>query len=407
MKVLKGHRFRFDLNEAQESLSSRTAGICRCLWNLALEQRSMAWTHGRHSVGYYAQAGELTDLKAAYPWVAEAPSHCLQQTLMDLDRAFQNFFAGRASYPTFRKKFQRDSFRFPDPKAFVVDEIGQRVKLPKLGWVSYRNGKGRHSLKLAGKTKSITVSREGKHWFASVLCEIEMADPKPIQAPAVGVDLGVAQAITTSTGEVLAVLGMTKAEERRKARLQRSMARKQNGSKNRSKARKRLAEFQTRISRRRRDAIHKATTYLSKNHGRVVVEDLRVKNMTASAKGTLEAPGKNVKAKAGLNRVILDKGFGEIRRQLEYKCRWYGSELVAVNPAYTSQRCHECGHTEAGNRPSQAVFRCLKCGHEANADVNAAKNILKAGLGLPAAGLAAEACGGKALAARRSRKPAA
>ena len=367
----------------------------------------MAWTHGRHSVGYYAQAGELTDLKAAYPWVAEAPSHCLQQTLMDLDRAFQNFFAGRASYPTFRKKFQRDSFRFPDPKAFVVDEIGQRVKLPKLGWVSYRNGKGRHSLKLAGKTKSITVSREGKHWFASVLCEIEMADPKPIQAPAVGVDLGVAQAITTSTGEVLAVLGMTKAEERRKARLQRSMARKQNGSKNRSKARKRLAEFQTRISRRRRDAIHKATTYLSKNHGRVVVEDLRVKNMTASAKGTLEAPGKNVKAKAGLNRVILDKGFGEIRRQLEYKCRWYGSELVAVNPAYTSQRCHECGHTEAGNRPSQAVFRCLKCGHEANADVNAAKNILKAGLGLPAAGLAAEACGGKALAARRSRKPAA
>ena len=407
MKVLKGHRFRFDLNEAQESLSSRTAGVCRCLWNLALEQRSMAWTHGRHSVGYNAQASELADLKAAYPWVAEAPHHCLQQTLKDLDRAFQNFFTGRASYPTFRKKFQRDSFRFPDPKQFVVDEEAQRVNLPKLGWVSYRNGKRRHALKLAGKTKSITVSREGKHWFASVLCEIEMADPRPIQAPTVGVDLGVAQAITTSTGEVLAVLGMTKAEEQRKARLQRSMARKQKGSKNRSKARKRLAEFQTRISRRRRDAIHKATTYLSKNHGQVVVEDLRVKNMTASAKGTLGAPGRNVKAKAGLNRVILDKGFGEIRRQLEYKCRWYGSELVAVNPAYTSQRCHQCGHTEAGNRPSQAVFRCLKCGHEANADVNAAKNILKAGIGLPAAGLAAEACGGKALAARRSRKPAA
>jgi putative transposase len=367
----------------------------------------MAWTHGRHSVGYNAQASELADLKAVYPWVAEAPHHCLQQTLKDLDRAFQNFFAGRASYPTFRKKFQRDSFRFPDPKQFVVDEEAQRVKLPKLGWVPYRNGKERHALKLAGKLKSITVSREGKHWFASVLCEIELADPKPVQAPAVGVDLGVAQAITTSTGEVLAVLGMTKVEERRKARLQRSMARKQKGSKNRSKARKRLAEFQTRISRRRRDAIHKATTYLSKNHGRVVVEDLRVKNMTASAKGTMEAPGKNVHAKAGLNRVILDKGFGEIRRQLEYKCRWYGSELVAVNPAYTSQRCHECGHTEAGNRPSQAVFLCMKCGHATNADHNAAKNILKAGRGLPAAGLAAEACGGKALAARRSRKPAA
>ena len=407
VEIMKGHRFRLDLDEAQEALCSHTAGICRFLWNLALEQRSLAWTHGRHSVGYNTQAAELAGLKAAFPWIGEAPHHCLQQTLRDLDRAFQSFFAKRASYPTFRKKFQRDSFRFPDPKQFVVDEAGQRMKLPKLGRVSYRNGKGRHALHLAGKAKSITVSREGKHWFVSVLCEVEVADPKPIQAPAVGVDLGVAQAIMTSSGEVLAVLGMTKAEERRKARLQRSLSRKRKGSKNRSKARIRLAEFQTRISRRRRDSIHKATTYLSKNHGRVVVEDLRVKNMTASAKGTPEAPGRNVKAKAGLNRVILDKGFGEIRRQLEYKCRWYGSELVAVNPAYTSQRCSVCGHTEAGNRRTQAEFCCLECGHAENADRNAAKNILEAGTGLPAAGLAAEACGGKASAARRSRKPAA
>lgn len=407
MQVLKGHRFRIDLDEAQESLSSRTAGICRCLWNLALEQRSMAWTNGRHSVGYYAQASELKDLKAAYSWVAEAPHHCLQQTLKDLDRAFQNFFAGRASYPNYRKKFQRDSFRFPDPKQFVVDQGGQRLKLPKLGWVSYRNGKGRHALKLAGKTKSITVSREGKHWFASVLCEIEMDEPKPIQAPAVGVDLGVARAMTTSTGEVLAVLGMTKSEEQRKARLQRSLTRKQKGSKNRAKARKRLAEFQASIARRRRDAIHKATTYLSKNHGRVVVEDLRVKNMTASAEGTLEAPGRNVKAKAGLNRAVLNVAFGEIRRQLEYKCRWYGSKLVAVNPAYTSQRCYECGHTDASNRRSQAVFLCLSCGHEANADVNASKNILEAGLRLSTVGPTVAACGAMALAGRRSRKSAA
>ena len=407
MEILKGHRFRIDLNAAQESLSSRTAGTCRCLWNLALEQRSMAWTNGRHSVGYNAQARELKDLKAAYPWVAEAPHHCLQQTLRDLDRAFQNFFAGRASYPNFRKKYQRDSFRFPDPKQFVVDEAVQRMRLPKLGWVSYRNGKGRHALKLAGKTKSITVSREGKHWFVSVLCKSEVEEPKPIQAPAVGVDLGVAQAITTSSGEVLTALGMTKAEEQSKARLQRSLARKRKGSKNRSKARARLAEFQACIAHRRRDAIHKATTYLSKNHGLVVVEDLRVKNMTASAKGTLEAPGRNVKAKAGLNRAVLNVAFGEIRRQLEYKCRWYGSQLVAVNPAYTSQRCHYCGHTDTENRRSQAVFLCLSCGHEANADVNAAKNILEAGLRLSAVGPTVAACGAMASAGLRSRKSAA
>jgi putative transposase len=393
MRILKGHRFRLDLDEAQEGLCARTAGIGRFLWNLALEQRSLAWTHGRHSVGYHAQANELSELKAAFPWIAEAPHHCLQQTLRDLQQAFQNFFEGRASYPAFRKKFQRDSFRFPDPKQFAVDEEGQRMKLPKLGWVPYRNGKGRHALNLAGHLKSITVSREGTHWFASVLCEIEMTDPKPVQGCAIGVDLGVAHAITTSAGEVLTVLGMTKAEERRKARLQRSMARKKKGSQNRSKARKRLAEVQVRISRRRRDATHKATTYLSKNHGLVVVEDLRVKNMTASVKGTLETPGKHVAQKAGLNRVILDKGFGEIRRQLGYKCCWYGSKLVAVNPAYTSQRCFVCGHTEAGNRPSQAMFRCLTCDHTENADVNASNNILAAGLAVTAVGPTVAACG--------------
>ena len=404
MFILKGHRFRLDLDAFQESLCSRTAGLCRFLWNLALEQRSMAWAQGRHSVSYQAQAGELGDLKTECPWLAQAPYHCLQQTLRDLDQAFQNFFAGRAGYPKFRKKFRRDSFRFPDPKQFLVDQEQRRIRLPKLGSVSYRNGKGRHALRLPAKLKSITVSREGKHWFASVLAEVEQEDPKAVQGLSIGVDLGVTQAITTSTGEVLAVLGMTRAEERKKARLQRSLARKQKGSRNRFKARQRLAEFQVRIARRRRDAIHQATTFLSKNHGRVVVEDLRVKHMTASAKGTPEAPGRNVRAKAGLNRALLNMAFGEIRRQLDYKCRWYGSEFLTVNPAFTSQRCSECGHTEAGNRPCQAVFRCLKCGHHENADHNAAKNIMAAGIGLPAAGRAGEACGGEASATRRSRK---
>ena len=211
VKVLKGHRFRLDLDPAQESLCSRTAGICRCLWNLALEQRSMAWSGGRRSVGYNAQAAELAELKRAFAWVAEAPHHCLQQTLRDLDRAFRNFFSGKSAYPRFRKKYRRDSFRFPDPKQFAVDESGRRMRLPKLGWITYRNGRGRHALRLEGKPKSITVSREGKHWFASVLCEIEMEEPKPIDGPDVGIDVGVAQSVTTSSGEVLTILAMTKA----------------------------------------------------------------------------------------------------------------------------------------------------------------------------------------------------
>ena len=408
MKVQKGHRFRLDLDEAQAEFCSRTAGICRFLWNLALEQRSMAYRQeGRHSVGYNAQAGELSDLKAFAPWIAEAPSHCLQQTLRDLDTAFQNFFAKRAAYPNFRKKFQRDSFRFPDAKQFLVDEVGLRVKLPKLGQVAYRNGKGRHALMLDGKAKSITVSREGRHWFMSVLCESEVPEPLVNPGTPVGLDLGVAHAITTSTGEHLPVLGRTRAEDRRLARLQRNLGRKKKGSRNRAKARTDLAEFQARIARRRRDSIHKATTKLAKNHGLVVIEDLQVKGMTASAAGTLEAPGRNVRAKSGLNRVILDKAWAEIRRQLGYKCLWSGSRLVVVNPAYTSQRCSRCGHREAGNRPSQEKFACLACGHAENADINAAKNILAAGLAATTDGLVVAACGAMASAGRRNRNSAA
>lgn len=408
MQILKGHRFRLDLAEAQTDLCSRTSGICRFLRNLALEQRSLAWKLRKVSVRYNAQAGELADLKALAPWIAEAPHHCLQQTLRDLEQAFQKFFTGRASYPAYRKKFARDSFRFPDPKQFAVDELGQRIKLPKLGWMSYRNGKGRHALRLSGTPKSITVSREGKHWFSSILCEQEVAEPDPIQAEPVGVDLGVARAITLSTGEVLPVLGRTEAEDRRLARLQRSLQRKKKVSRNRSRARTQVAEFQARIARRRRDAIHKATTFLAKNHGMVVIEDLRVKVMTASAKGTVDAPGRNVKAKAGLNRAILDKGWGEVRRQLDYKTRWYGSSLLAVNPAYTSQECSECHHTEAGNRRSQAEFVCLACGFTINAGHNGALNILSAGLAVRAEEVSsATACGGKPSGVRRSRKVAA
>ena len=238
-----------------------------------------------------------------------------------------------------------------------------------------------------------------------------MAEPVPVLGPAVGVDLGVAQTITLSSGqEPIQIPGMTKAESRRLTRIQRAFARKRRGSANRAKARTRLAEFQARIARRRRDAVHKATTMLAKSHSLVVIEDLRIKSMTKAPEPKPD-PDKEgsflpngAAAKAGLNKAILDKGWGEIRSQLEYKCRWYGSKVVAVPPAYTSQECSECHHTEAGNRTSQAEFRCLKCGHEENADLNAAKNILSKGT---TDGPSVSACGARALAGRRSRKVAA
>ena len=384
MEILKAFRFRLEPNEAQERFCRQTAGACRFIKNLCLEQRSMAWSFGRHSVGFAAQCASMADLKEMLPWLAEAPSQVLQQALKDLDRAFQNFFKHVADYPTFHKKGSHDGFRVQ--QGFEVDETQHQVKLPKIGWVRYRQGRGKSARKLKGEVRSITVSRDGDDWFVSILCKQEVATPPAVHGFAVGADLGVAKAIALSTGEFLEVLGMTKAEQKKLAKLQQAMSKKKRFSKNWQKLKRRIARLHSTVARRRRDSINKATTYLAKNHRLIVIEDLRVKNMTRSPKPKADPDQEGsflpngAAAKAGLNRAVLDKGFGEIRRQLDYKHVWYGSQLLAENPAYTSQKCSRCGHTEAGNRKSQTDFCCLKCGHTENADTNASKNTLSAGI---------------------------
>ena len=387
MEILKAYRFRLEPDEVQERFCHQTSGSCRFLKNLCLEQRTKAYAQeGRHKVHYGAQAKELPELRAMLPWLKEAPAQVLQQAMMDLEQAFKRFFDKVAAHPTYQKKGQRDSFRFPQD--FEVDEANHRIKLPKMGWIRYRPGRGKAARRLKGQVRSITVSRDGNHWFASILCKCEVAEPPAVHGFAVGADLGVAKAIALSTGEVLEVLGMTKAEQKKLAKLQRSMAMKKRFSKNWQKLKRRIARLHSTVARRRRDSINKATTYLAKNHRLIVIENLRVKNMTRAPKPKTDPDQQGsflpngAAAKAGLNRVVLDKGFGEIRRQLEYKHVWYGSQLLVENAAYTSQQCSkpDCGHTEAGNRKSQADFCCLKCGHAENADLNAAKNILSAGI---------------------------
>ena len=409
MLILKGHRFRLDLSGDQRILAAKTAGVCRLVYNLGLQQRSTAYRSAeKRKVYYNAQAAELTALKEAYPWVSEVPSQCLQQSLMNLEKAFSNFFKKKADYPTYHSKYRRDSFRFPEPKHIAIDEEHQFIKLPKFGWIPYENGKGKHALKLRGEIRSVTVSRCADHWYVSVLCAHEIPDPVSNEGSKIGIDLGVAKSIMTSECEELTIRGMTKKDWRKKGVLQAQLARKVKGSNNRRKAGAKVAKFEATIACRRRDSIHKATTYLAKNHSLIVIEDLKVKNMTKSAKGTVDNPGKNVRAKSGLNRSILNVGFGEVRQQLEYKCPWYGSELRKVAPHYTSQKCSQCGYTSKENRRSQSVFLCMGCGHYENADSNAANNILTAGLaGVPGTALA---CGGEKKqkhSSRRSRNSAA
>jgi len=203
----------------------------------------------------------------------------------------------------------------------------------------------------------------------------------------VGIDVGIARFATFSDGSFIAPTDSFSRHEQRLARYQRAMSRKVKFSNNWKKAKARVRQIHHRIACIRRDFLHKASTTISQNHALVVVEDLKVRNMSASAAGTVNAPGRNVRAKSGLNKVILDQGWAEFRRQLDYKLQWQGGTLLAVDPRNTSLTCPCCGHVSAENRQTQARFACVECGFEENADLVGAINIL-------AAGHAVLACGG-------------
>jgi len=392
--MLTRHALRLRLypDEAQAVLLERIAGCCRALYNIAREQRRWFARPGR-AIAYRRQAAELGALKAQFPWFEEAPYHCLQQALVDLERAYENFWAGRAGAPKPRKRGQDDSFRFPDPAQialegdFLTPDSRRRrahkraaLKLPKLGRVRCALHR---AVPAAARMCSVTVSRDGGAWYASVLLEREIAVPTlRDSAPVVGIDLGVAQPVVLSTGQRIALPQSTAQDLAHEAQLHRRISTKEKGSMNRRKAVARLAAYKARCARRRRDAMEKVTTAIANSHGVVAMEDLRVRAMTASARGTVDEPGRNVAAKSGLNRSLLDVAPGALRACLGQKLAATGGLLLLVPPAHTSQRCNVCGHIEAANRAQRDRFRCVACGHAQDADVNAAVNIRDRARGL-------------------------
>ena len=256
-------------------------------------------------------------LRAEEDWLKAAPIHTLQQALKDLDRAYRNFFAGRAAYPTPRKRGVNDSFRFPDPTSLRVERTGRssgRIKLPKFAWVRLRGG-----CALPGDIRNITLCRRAGQWFAAVPCEREVAEPVPSVLPAVGIDMGVAVFAALSDGAGIAPANHGKKALRALRKAQRDLARKKRGSANRRKTARRMARIQQRVANARKDFLHKHSTTIAKNHGMVVMEASQVRNMSASAAGTVEEPGRNVRRKAGLNRAILDQGWSMFRVMLAYK----------------------------------------------------------------------------------------
>lgn len=375
----KANTYRLYPDAAQRETLARIAGACRAVYNLALEQRRDWWQRYKaitgKSISYNMQSGELTALKREVAWLRDAPSQVLQQALRDLDRAYQNFFSGRTGYPTPRRKGRHDSFRFPDPASLRVERTGRRtgrIKVPKLGWVAFRGW-----YDLPGAIRNITVSRRAGQWRASVQWEREVADPAPSALPAIGIDLGVAVFVAMSSGETVAPGDFGKKAMSGLRKAQRTLARKKKGSANRRKAVRRVQTLHARVANARKDFLHKLTTTIAKNHGTVVVEALQVRNMSASAKGTVEEPGRNIRQKAGLNRSILDQGWRTFHTLLGYKLAERGGSQIEVPAAYTSQTCSVCGAVDPASRPSQARFVCTTCGHTENADVNAAKNILR------------------------------
>lgn len=384
--MLRLQAFKFGLmpNGEQERDMRRFAGSCRFVFNKALALQKANYEAGGKFIGYVAMAKLLTDWRNSIetPWLKDAPVHPLQHALKDLERAYKNFFsnvkAGRQpGFPRFKRKDSAARLRYPDAKQFEVDQANGRVKLPKLGWMRYRASRD-----VMGRPKNITVSSSGGKWFFSVQTEREVEPPmlRSVEAiTAIGIDVGIARFATFSDGSFVAPLSSFKRHEVRLRRYQRSMSRKKKFSNNWKKARTKVQNIHGRIANARKDFLHKNTTAISKNHAMVAVEDLQVRNMSRSAKGDVQTPGKQVRQKAGLNKAILDQGWFEFRRQLDYKLNWSGGMLVAVPAHYTSQTCPACGHVAAGNRKTQALFACLDCGYENNADVVGAMNILARG----------------------------
>lgn len=373
MQIRKAFKYRLKTSSGVESLFSRHAGCCRFVWNKALALQNERLAAGEYYLNYESLASLLPQWKKEYPFLTEAPSQALQQVLMNLDKALKEAFDKKnpKRFPNFKKKFRStDSFRYP--QGFRLE--GNRIFLPKVGYIGFFK-----SRPIEGKPKNVTVTRRGKHWFVSIQTELEIAAPQHPSNSIIGGDRGVKRFITLSDGTSYEPLGEFRKMERQLATEQRKLARKVKRSKNWRKQKERITRLHIRIADARSDYLHKVSSEVSKNHAVVVLEDLQVKNMTASAKGKSEAPGKNVKQKAGLNKSILDQGWGEFGRQLEYKQVWRGGWVLYVPAAYTSQTCSQCNHASPDNRKSQELFVCENCGHTANADENAAINIERAG----------------------------
>jgi transposase len=389
-------RYRLLPTPAQEAVLRDHCGHARYVWNLAVEQHAH-WRPGRgNAPGYLEQGRQLTAARAGHPWLAAGSQTVQQQALRDFARAMAAFYdsGNPAGRPSWRKAGRDDGFRIVGRRGRQWDvrrvsrKAGQ-VWVPKAGWVRFRWSR---AVPPGAKSYRVTMDRAGRWHVAFAVI------PAPVPAPGhgqvVGIDRGVAVSAALSTGDLLRCPALAARERRRLRRLQRRLARAKRGSNRRGRVKHAIARLRARESDRRKDWAEKVSTGIARRFDVIRVEDLQIKNMTRSAKGTRGDPGRNVRAKAGLNRGILGSGWGLLVRRLQDKAP---GRVEKIKPHYTSQRCSACGHVDARSRESQPRFVCTACGFAGNADVNAARNI--------AAGHAVTARGGFRDAGPVNREP--
>jgi putative transposase len=373
--MLLAHKIALAPNAEQEVYFARAAGTARHAYNWALGEWKRQYALGLKpsEVSLRRQLNALK--REQFPWYFDVTKCAAQEAVIDVGMAFKAFFAKRGKYPQFKRKDGKASFcAANEVGTFRCD--GEKIKLPVIGWVRMRE-----SVRFSGALKRVTVAREADRWFASIM--IETDDIQPVEQPeaVVGVDLGCRTLATLSTGEKIEGPKAHKAALKRLRRANKALAHKRRGSANFRKAKRRLARLHARIANIRRDATHKLTTRLAKTYQAIGVEDLNVRGM----------------ASGNIARSVMDGGFHEFRRQLDYKTKLYGSTMVMVDRWYPSSKtCSCCGVVKATLARGAEIFECADCGFEADRDVNAAVN-----LSLYAASSAATACGEERSGAQR------
>jgi putative transposase len=369
MQQKRAYRYRFYPTPDQSTVLARTFGCARFVYNWALHLRTDAYYQRGERLDYHAASAALTTLKQQpdTAWLNEVSSVPLQQALRHLDRAFRNFFEGRARYPTFHKKHGRQAATYAS-SAYRWDAAARTLTLAKM-----ETPLAIHWSRAFSETPTtITISKDtAGRYFVSFLVEEEVT-PLPVVNALVGVDVGLKDVAVLSTGEKIANPRHLQRSEQRLKHAQRNLSRKQKGSKNREQARLKVAREHARIADQRRDGLHKLTTRLIRENQVVCVESLAVKHLVRNYT---------------LAKAISDVGWGELVRQLEYKAAWYGRTLVKIDRWYpSSKRCHACGHVLATLALSVRQWICPVCGVWHDRDINAAQNILAVGLTVYACG---------------------